>query len=787
MPWTQLQLKALALRAKGVHTDAFGSMSPGEARSHMHEGLKRYAEGGVVGPWDNPQERLAFYRRQFPVAKAWEQKTGIPAAYFIAATANETNFGRNGPGFGIHGPSPTGASTVRGDTTAAGAPYQVPFATYQSDDDAYAHFINLISTAPRYQPAWQQFQRDRNPAALFQNITRAGYAEDQKWGGHIADFARQVTHELAGAGVDVGAPAAGAAQPQQSQASAPSYIFPVKDYQGKVELHWGEHKGATDIFAKPGTPVLAMRGGAVVSAGYSDVGGNNVTIQGDDGNVYYYAHLIDAPLVRQGQQVQAGMPLGGVGDTGNAKGTGAHLHIGIGPTISRGTGPAGGAGENFDAVTLLRQTLAGQAPTVAAGGGATAMVNQQQGSVDPTIQAELENARARIARMQAEQDRLLAAGATGENWAQLDQLGKALSQARQDYSTLLAAARQFTPSPLQTAQGIAGIVSQDFANRSSAAEQNIKIAAMYLQNELGMAGLAQGLLGMYEDSKQAAVNQEIAREGLNLQAVRAIEEAKAEQFTAALGQSAAVLAQQKFIDETRFRNFERQLPPGTTEVPLFGRNDPIGQALGRLGIAYQGMKATPVDWSQLDPATTYGEARGRVPELPAFSTAGIEDAAARIGGIQTYQPTQYGMADVGNPQGMTPAMAAGLQSQIPQAPDLSSYIAMLMGGGSGVPGVGAGAQPQAGYTNAQRSDIGAIERARRENPPGEEPPNSATTIQHGSPWSHAPEPQPGPQTQASATGQARLTPASSPYPGQDPMNPFDFLLRPRRRPAGATP
>jgi murein DD-endopeptidase MepM/ murein hydrolase activator NlpD len=42
--------------------------------------------------------------------------------------------------------------------------------------------------------------------------------------------------------------------------------------------------------------------------------------------------------------VVAGQTIGGVGDTGNAKGTGAHLHIGIGKSIKNGADAEGGAG-----------------------------------------------------------------------------------------------------------------------------------------------------------------------------------------------------------------------------------------------------------------------------------------------------------------------------------------------------------------------------------------------------------------------------------------------------------
>lgn len=132
--------------------------------------------------------------------------------------------------------------------------------------------------------------------------------------------------------------------------------FPVEGATSPLQTHHGAgERGATDIFAPTGTRVLAMTNGVVTGAGYSDVGGWWVSIQSDDGTEEYYAHLYQQPLVSAGQRVQAGSHLGGVGDTGNAKGTGSHLHVGKGYGIISGTGPQGGAGRDFDLITWLEQ------------------------------------------------------------------------------------------------------------------------------------------------------------------------------------------------------------------------------------------------------------------------------------------------------------------------------------------------------------------------------------------------------------------------------------------------
>lgn len=120
--------------------------------------------------------------------------------------------------------------------------------------------------------------------------------------------------------------------------------FPVHE-QGKpaVQSHFGdprdggrrEHHGI-DIFAPRGTAVLAAAGGVVSSVTTNPLGGNVVWVW-DLGRMqsHYYAHL-DEQFVSAGDRVEAGDPVGTVGNTGNARTTPPHLHFGI---YSRGEGP----------------------------------------------------------------------------------------------------------------------------------------------------------------------------------------------------------------------------------------------------------------------------------------------------------------------------------------------------------------------------------------------------------------------------------------------------------------
>ena len=87
------------------------------------------------------------------------------------------------------------------------------------------------------------------------------------------------------------------------------------------------HKGI-DIFADESTSVVAARGGTVVKAGTAGKGGTRAWVRDDEGFYHYYAHM-NRLSVSAGQRVEAGQEIGGVGRTGNAANTPAHLHYSV--------------------------------------------------------------------------------------------------------------------------------------------------------------------------------------------------------------------------------------------------------------------------------------------------------------------------------------------------------------------------------------------------------------------------------------------------------------------------
>ncbi|MEZ0538988.1 peptidoglycan DD-metalloendopeptidase family protein [Fibrella arboris] len=152
----------------------------------------------------------------------------------------------------------------------------------------------------------------------------------------------------------------------------PALSFPVKGRTSKqISSYFGvprdggqrRHEGI-DIFAPKGTPALAAVDGVISRVGVNELGGNIVFLTDNERQQrLYYAHL-DRFNVSDGQRVSIGDTVGFVGNTGNARTTGPHLHFGIYsfhegavdplPYVRLGPGPAR---QELPAVTLLGDSV----------------------------------------------------------------------------------------------------------------------------------------------------------------------------------------------------------------------------------------------------------------------------------------------------------------------------------------------------------------------------------------------------------------------------------------------
>ena len=91
------------------------------------------------------------------------------------------------------------------------------------------------------------------------------------------------------------------------------------------------HEGI-DLFARRGTPAVAVANGTLFRVGWNRLGGWRLWLRDDAGTEYYYAHLdAFATAAREGARVAAGTVVGYVGDSGDAKGTSPHVHFEIHP------------------------------------------------------------------------------------------------------------------------------------------------------------------------------------------------------------------------------------------------------------------------------------------------------------------------------------------------------------------------------------------------------------------------------------------------------------------------
>jgi hypothetical protein len=123
---------------------------------------------------------------------------------------------------------------------------------------------------------------------------------------------------------------------RSSLPASASLVFPVAGKSATIGSFWGavrdggkrKHEGI-DIFARKGTPVVALSDGLVVAVTYGGKGGKTVWLRSHNHLwTEYYAHL-NEQKVKWGQWVKKGQMLGTVGNTGNAKYTPSHLHFGI--------------------------------------------------------------------------------------------------------------------------------------------------------------------------------------------------------------------------------------------------------------------------------------------------------------------------------------------------------------------------------------------------------------------------------------------------------------------------
>ncbi|MEV7618275.1 M23 family metallopeptidase [Streptomyces sp. NPDC089799] len=138
------------------------------------------------------------------------------------------------------------------------------------------------------------------------------------------EAARKAADEAARKAAEEKAEAEQAAKPAAGSYSLPTSSYTLTSHYGDSGSMWssGHHTGL-DFAAPTGTPVKAVHGGKIVSAGWSGAYGYRIVLELADGTQIWYCHL-SSMSVTSGP-VTTGQTIGRVGATGNV--TGAHLHL----------------------------------------------------------------------------------------------------------------------------------------------------------------------------------------------------------------------------------------------------------------------------------------------------------------------------------------------------------------------------------------------------------------------------------------------------------------------------
>jgi murein DD-endopeptidase MepM/ murein hydrolase activator NlpD len=129
---------------------------------------------------------------------------------------------------------------------------------------------------------------------------------------------------------------------------SPGYVFPIEgpyDF-GDAQARFGAsryghiHEGQ-DLFAKSGTPEVAVSDGVVVdgeaeNGRYSGGRGNYLVIyRPEDDRSFVYMHMLKPPTLRIGDHVHAGQVIGQLGCSGSCEGPHLHFEIRVGKATLR--------------------------------------------------------------------------------------------------------------------------------------------------------------------------------------------------------------------------------------------------------------------------------------------------------------------------------------------------------------------------------------------------------------------------------------------------------------------
>lgn len=180
------------------------------------------------------------------------------------------------------------------------------------------------------------------PGGSVQSIawTTAGQPEGRYtwrvWPKADADAAAAMAPSKAGGGAAAPTTATAAANVRGPAFYVVRHVFPIvgpHDYGGAAGRFGAGRDGHShqgqDVFAKCGTPLVAVSSATIKTNDREGRAGNYIVLAADDGVDYAYMHMQSPSPLKKGAKVTAGQRVGLVGDTGVA--SGCHLHFEIWP------------------------------------------------------------------------------------------------------------------------------------------------------------------------------------------------------------------------------------------------------------------------------------------------------------------------------------------------------------------------------------------------------------------------------------------------------------------------
>ncbi|MBY8879780.1 M23 family metallopeptidase [Streptomyces sp. PLK6-54] len=203
-------------------------------------------------------------------------------------------------------------------------PGPAPTAAPAVTDPGEALRARIIGQATAEREAAAQAERDAAAKVAAEHAAREAAARKVREQAAAAKAAAE-------AKAKADAEAAAQAESERRAALAASYIKPLASATLTAAFGesdpWSNLHTGQDFAAPTGTPVHAVHGGTVTSAGWAGPQGYRVVVTLDDGTQVWYCHL-STMCVTEGR-VTTGDTVGRVGATGNV--TAPHLHLEVRP------------------------------------------------------------------------------------------------------------------------------------------------------------------------------------------------------------------------------------------------------------------------------------------------------------------------------------------------------------------------------------------------------------------------------------------------------------------------